>query len=241
MPKRLAIVGLGGLGGPAALALAEPGHELILIDADRVERSNLHRQVCYGEADIGTFKADALQEILQARGLHAEARRARLAKHNIDALLEGADAVLEATDSFAAKFLCNDWCAARGVPAIIAAAERYRGHMFPVHSEGPCYRCLFEAPPEDAEAGSCSTAGVLGPVCGVVAAAAVRAAQDALQGRASVPLFWHDMRRTSAPRPVPLVARSECTCSQRKAAAAHAAAPSQPLSSPVERKHSWQP
>jgi len=169
---RIAIVGMGGLGTPAALALAHAGiGTLVLIDDDEVDRTNLHRQILYRDSDVGRSKLDAAEDALK-RASHTIAIEKRIGRLTPDhiAAIEGVDVVLECTDNFATKFLAADAARLARVPIVHGAAIRWIGTAFAVGPEGaPCYRCLFEDIPEGAQA-SCDLAGVVGPVCGVIGA-----------------------------------------------------------------------
>ena len=158
--RRVLLVGLGGLGCPAALALARAGvGTLGLCDDDDVERSNLHRQILFGDADVGAPKLDAAARALGAVA-HAGAappelrlHRTRLLPDNALSLVREYDVVLEGTDNFATKFLAADACALAGVPVVHASAVRWVGTALAVGAGGgPCYRCLFEdvLPADDA-------------------------------------------------------------------------------------------
>ena len=175
------VVGAGGLGAAAALALAEaaPGRvaHVAFVDDDRVDASNLHRQVIHRAADAGRPKvrsaADAFERLAgRATAPHGavaiEAIEARLEPGNAAALVERFDLVLDGADNFATKFLVNDACVAARVAFVHAGAIRWGGQWLPVQPGAPCYRCLFEAPPPDGE--SCREAGIAGPVVGFVGA-----------------------------------------------------------------------
>ena len=166
-----AIIGAGGLGCPLALDLGLGGGRLLLIDDDAVELSNLPRQILFRTADVGRLKVEAAADALVRRGVPA----ARI--DTIAAKWRGelADVVCEGTDSLATKFAVNDACVDADVPLVIGGVLRHEGQVFPVVPGGPCYRCLFEAPPDDAP--TCADAGVLGPTCGVVAALMARCAR----------------------------------------------------------------
>jgi adenylyltransferase/sulfurtransferase len=168
----IALIGVGGLGAPAALALAKSGVEsLILIDDDVVDRSNLHRQILFRDADVGRPKVAATIDSLRRHGVTTklEAREGRLTPATLD-VLQGADVVVECSDNFATKFLAADAARLRGLPIVHGSAIRWIGTVLSVGpSGGPCYRCLFEDIPEGAQAG-CDVAGVVGPVCGIVGA-----------------------------------------------------------------------
>jgi molybdopterin/thiamine biosynthesis adenylyltransferase len=186
---RALLIGVGGLGCPAALALAHAGIGVLgLCDDDVVDRTNLHRQILFSDADVGTPKLDAAERALRsiasvvARGLHVRLHRARLLPENALELVREYDIVLEGSDNFATKFLAADACSIAGVPVVHASAVRWIGTALAVGARGrPCYRCLFEdLPGEDAP--NCAEAGVAGPVAGVVAAAQVDLALAMIDG-----------------------------------------------------------
>ncbi|HTM20850.1 MAG TPA: ThiF family adenylyltransferase, partial [Kofleriaceae bacterium] len=128
---------------------------------------------------------------------------------NIDRLIAGADLVIDGSDSPDTKFLVNDRCRALGVPAVIAAAIRWGGHVIAVRpGQDGCYRCLFEAPPADAA--SCSTAGVIGAAVGVVAGWAAKVARDQAPHATAEILVLDDLRRSLEPRRVGFRRRRDC-------------------------------
>lgn len=173
-----AVVGVGGLGCPAAWALARAGVALRLLDEDRVERSNLHRQLLFTEGDVGERKVDAAARAL-APFTRVEAVAEHVAPERALELLRGASVVVEGSDNLATKFLVADACAALGVPVVHGASVGWRATVLPVAwGAGPCYRCVFEDLPSGDDAPDCATAGVYGPVTSV--AGAVMAA-DALR------------------------------------------------------------
>ena len=209
---RVLLVGVGGLGCPAAMALVKAGvMRLGLCDDDEVERTNLHRQILFGEADVGTPKVEAAARALRAisPGLELRLHRTRLLPDDAVALVRDYDVVLEGSDNFATKFLAADACALARVPVVHASAVRWVGTALAVGARGrPCYRCLFEdvLPAEDAP--NCAEAGVMGPVVGVVAAAQVDRALALLDDRdAGGELVTFDgrtgalRRRRVSPRP----------------------------------------
>jgi molybdopterin/thiamine biosynthesis adenylyltransferase len=184
---RVLLVGVGGLGCPAAMALVRAGvTRLGLCDDDAVERSNLHRQILFAEADVGAPKVDAAARALRATapGLELRLHARRLLPDGAVALVREYDVVLEGSDNFATKFLAADACALAGVPVVHASAVRWVGTVLAVGARGrPCYRCLFEDVLPAEQAPSCAEAGVMGPVVGVVAAAQVDRALGLLDGR----------------------------------------------------------
>jgi len=166
------MVGVGGLGCPAALYLAAAGvGRLVLVDGDRVDPTNLHRQVLYGTADVGRPKVEAAAERL--RGLNpdlaVEARPVRLAAANAREILADADIVVDGSDNFPTRFLVSDACVLLGKPNAHGSVFRYEGQVsfFDARS-GPCYRCLHPEPPPPGLVPSCAEAGVLGILPGVV-------------------------------------------------------------------------
>ena len=183
---RVAVVGCGGLGVPAAWTLALGGQrQFRLIDADVVETSNLHRQVLYTTLDLGRLKAQRLAEILREKfTADVEVLATRLDADNVAKLLAGCDAALEGSDDALAKFAVNDWAVAqpRQRVAVIAAAIGRRGQWFTVTPQSSCYRCLFEAPPPPESLTTCAIAGVLGPVTGQVGGYGAQSLLHALRG-----------------------------------------------------------
>jgi adenylyltransferase/sulfurtransferase len=164
--SRALVIGVGGLGSPAAIALAEAGVGTIgLIDPDRVEISNLHRQPLYTDGDIGAPKVRAAAARLQAvrPGVQVITWPVRFGP-DCAALLDGFDVLLDGTDSAVAKFDINDAAVARRVPLVHAGAIGTRAQLLTVlPGQTACLRCLFEEAPDPDEAPSCEEAGVLGP------------------------------------------------------------------------------
>ncbi|KAF1687913.1 molybdopterin biosynthesis protein MoeB [Pseudoxanthomonas broegbernensis] len=174
--SRILVVGAGGLGSPAAfyLAAAGVGH-LRLVDDDVVDRSNLQRQILHTEASIGSAKVDSARERLGALNprVRVEAVAERVTSANVEALLEGMDAVLDGSDNFPLRYLLNDACVKLSKPLVYGAVQRFEGQVS-VFDAGrhrglcPCYRCLFPEPPPPQFAPNCSDAGVLGLLPGIV-------------------------------------------------------------------------
>ena len=179
------IVGAGGIGAPLALALVRAGVRRFLVcDDDRVERSNLHRQILYRESDVGAEKLDAFARALErlGAGVEVELVRSRFLPPLARDLLARASVVVDATDNFASRFLIADACKMHHVPVVHAAAVRWKATVMATAATGaPCYRCLFEDLPEGT-APDCATAGVLGPVCGVSGALAADLVLRILRG-----------------------------------------------------------
>jgi molybdopterin/thiamine biosynthesis adenylyltransferase len=211
---RLLLVGVGGLGCPAAIALAGAGiGALGLCDDDEVERTNLHRQILFAEADVGAPKVDAAARALARRApeLQVNVHRTRLLPDNAVELVRGYDLVLEGADNFATKFLVADACLLAGVPVVHASAVRWVGTALAVSPRGgPCYRCLFEDVPAGDDAPNCAEAGVLGPVVGVVAAAQVDLAIAWLDGAPAAGELATFDGRTGSLRRHAIPARRDC-------------------------------
>jgi adenylyltransferase/sulfurtransferase len=186
---RVLLVGAGGIGSPAALALVEAGvRRFAVVDDDRVDLSNLHRQILFRDADVGAPKLEAFARAITRRAPEAsvETIQGRVRPDSAAKILKNAAVVIDATDNFASRFLIADACALAGVPVVHAAAIRWRATVLTAAASGrPCYRCLFEDLPE-AGAPDCATAGVAGPVCGVAGAIAADRALRILAGDSSV-------------------------------------------------------
>ena len=181
--SRVLVVGLGGLGCPAARYLAGAGiGTLLLADRDRVESSNLPRQTLYNEADIGRLKVDAAIDHLRA----VDARLQLQGLHTPEATLAAlptVDVVLDCTDNFPTRFALNAACVKARVPLVSGAAIRWEGQVaaFDLRRGGPCYACLYPDQGEAAE--TCEDAGILGPVVGVVGAMQALLALQILLGQ----------------------------------------------------------
>jgi len=165
----VAVVGVGGLGCPASLALAWAGVErLTLIDPDVVDASNLHRQPWHHPADVGQPKVESAATKLRRQfpRVKIDARRARVTAATVEALFEEHALVLDATDGVGTKFLLSDASVLTGRPAVYAGVLRFEGLAMRLEPGGPCLRCLFETPPTDVP--TCAQAGVLGAMAGVM-------------------------------------------------------------------------
>lgn len=167
------MAGVGGLGCPAALAVARAGVGLVgLVDPDVVDVSNLHRQLLYDEGDLGRPKVDAAADRLRAAapGVELLTWPERFGAGHT-ALLDRFDLVIDGTDTIAAKFDVNDAAVAARRPLVHAGAIGFRAQLLTVLPEGSaCFRCLFEEPPPPEDAPSCESAGVLGPVVALAGA-----------------------------------------------------------------------
>ena len=166
------IVGAGGLGSPAALYLAAAGvGRLGLVDHDRVELSNLQRQVLYDTDSVGTPKLASARTRLAGLNpdVAVETFEARLDSGNAFEILEGWDFVIDGSDNFPTRYLVNDACVMLGTPFAYGAILRFEGQASVFAApDGPCYRCLFRDPPPPDLVPNCAEAGVLGVLPGIV-------------------------------------------------------------------------
>lgn len=183
---RVLVLGLGGLGSPAALYLAAAGvGSLVLVDGDCVEASNLQRQLAHGESDLGRNKARSAADAVAA---HNSATRVEVVAERADErllrrLAARTDLAVDGSDNYPARFALNRACIAAQVPLVSAAAVRTEGLIATLHPAAGtgCYRCL--APEEGAASAlRCSESGVLGPVVGVLGSLLALEALKVLSG-----------------------------------------------------------
>jgi len=165
------LIGLGGLGCPAAQCLAASGvGTLALNDFDRVDETNLPRQTLYGPEDVGELKVEVARDRLQTLNpaLQLRCLPERLDARVLEAEVGAAAVVLDGTDNFATRLAVNRAAVRTGVPLVCGAAVRFEGQLavFGNGGQGPCYRCLYDD--EDEWLGNCQGNGVLAPVPGVV-------------------------------------------------------------------------
>jgi molybdopterin/thiamine biosynthesis adenylyltransferase len=169
IPSNVLVVGMGGLGCPVTWALALAGvRRMTLIDPDVVDESNLHRQLWHHQTDIGRPKVLSAAEKLMNLfpGIELDHRQVRLDASNAVSLFRQHAIVMDATDGVETKFLLSDTSVKTGTPLIYGGVVRFEGLAMRIERGGPCLRCLFETPPEDAV--SCSSAGILGSMAGLV-------------------------------------------------------------------------
>lgn len=171
---KVLVVGVGGLGSPAALYLAAAGvGRLGLVDGDRVELSNLQRQILHGTAALGWPKVESARARLTDLNPNVEylTHGERLTPDNVTALISGYDVVIDAVDNFATRYLLNDACFLAGIPLVEAGVLRLDGLATVIQPRsGPCYRCAFPRPPAPGTTLSPAEAGVLGPLPGLLGA-----------------------------------------------------------------------
>lgn len=172
LDARVALLGAGGLGSPAALYLAAAGvGTLGIIDDDVVDRSNLQRQVLHTDDRVGMLKVESAAATLRALNPDVQVARypRRLEAANVAELLAGYDVVVDGGDNFATRYLVNDACVHLGIPNVHGSVYRFDGQVTTFAAQGrPCYRCLYPEPPPAELAPSCQEAGVLGVLPGVI-------------------------------------------------------------------------
>ncbi len=166
------IVGLGGLGSPAAMYLASSGiGRLVLNDFDTVDPSNLQRQILYGWNDIGHLKTHSAAKMLRSlnKGMTIELRPEQLEEASLSAVVEGVDIVLDCSDNLATRHRINRACFRHKKPLVSGAVIRFEGQFCvfrPGIGESPCYNCLYEESEELED--SCSRSGVIAPLPGII-------------------------------------------------------------------------
>ncbi len=172
LASKVLIVGAGGLGSPAALYLAAAGIGTIgIIDADRVDVTNLQRQIIHFTDDVGKEKVASAEQKIKAINpdVRVKTYSTRATAANIREIIRSYDFVVDGTDNFPTKFLINDACYFEKVPFSHAGILRFDGQMMTVlPGRTACYRCVFDKPPPAGLVPSCSQAGILGPLGGVI-------------------------------------------------------------------------
>ncbi|WP_435660577.1 HesA/MoeB/ThiF family protein [Leisingera caerulea] len=172
---KVLVIGAGGLGAPALQYLAAAGVGTIgVIDDDQVDNANLQRQVIHRDKDIGTPKVFSAQAAMEAQNPYVEVRpyNRRLSEDIAAELFGEYDLILDGTDNFETRYLANRTAVALGKPLISGALSQWEGQLSVFHPAkgGPCYQCIFPEAPAAGLAPSCSEAGVIGPLPGVVGA-----------------------------------------------------------------------
>lgn len=175
LQSRVLVVGAGGLGSPLLLYLAAAGVGTIgVIDDDRVDLTNLQRQIVHATKSVGDLKVDSARATLAAINddVRVEPYAVRLGPDNAEALIAQYDLVADGSDNFATRYLLTDWCFRLRKPLVAAALSPFEGQLStfrPYLGDGhPCYRCLFREPPQPDMVPRCEEAGILGAVAGVL-------------------------------------------------------------------------
>lgn len=171
LSAKVLIIGAGGLGAPAALYLAAAGVGTIgIVDADNVDLSNLQRQVIHFTKDVGRPKVDSAKEKMLAINpdIHVNAIHEFLYSDNALDIIRDYDFIIDGTDNFPVKFLINDACVMLKKPFSHGGILRFRGQTFTYVPGSACYRCMFKQPPPVGAVPTCSQAGVLGAIAGML-------------------------------------------------------------------------
>jgi sulfur-carrier protein adenylyltransferase/sulfurtransferase len=173
MESRILVIGAGGLGSPAAMYLAAAGVGTIgLVDFDRVELSNLQRQLLHDTADVGRPKVESARDRLTELNPNVEVvvHETLLSSGNAFEVLGGYDVVLDGTDNFPVRYLVNDATQLLGIPLAYGSIYQWEGQasVFLPGQETPCYRCLFPEPPPPGTVPSCAEGGVFGVLPGII-------------------------------------------------------------------------
>jgi len=173
LASRVLLIGAGGLGSPASLYLAAAGvGRLGIVDDDRVDASNLQRQIAHSTERLGDWKADSARQTIEALNPDVEVvtYKERITSENVDRILaDGWDVIVDGADNFPTRYLINDASVFHDIPVVHGSIFRFEGQVtvFKPH-EGPCYRCLFPTPPPPELAPSCAEGGVLGVLPGII-------------------------------------------------------------------------
>jgi molybdopterin/thiamine biosynthesis adenylyltransferase/rhodanese-related sulfurtransferase len=173
LESRVLLIGAGGLGSPASLYLAAAGvGTLGIVDDDRVDASNLQRQIAHSTNTLGEWKAESAKQTIEALNPDVEVKTylERLTSENVDRILdEGWDVIVDGADNFPTRYLLNDAAVWHDIPVVHGSIYRFEGQVTVfTPNEGPCYRCLFPTPPPPELAPSCAEGGVLGVLPGIV-------------------------------------------------------------------------
>lgn len=209
---RVLVVGAGGLGSPVLRLLARSGVEHItIVDDDRVDESNLHRQTLYTLDDVGHSKIERATEVIleRAPGLSVRAVEGRFVPDTAMELLNEHSLVVEGADNLATKFLVADAARLAGVPAVQAGAVRWAGWALCTLPDSACLRCLFEDIPRD-RIETCAEAGVVGPVVGVLGGLEAALVFRLLRGERPAGELWHYDALKGALRKTFVRRRSDC-------------------------------
>jgi molybdopterin/thiamine biosynthesis adenylyltransferase/rhodanese-related sulfurtransferase len=173
LDSRVLLIGAGGLGSPASLYLAAAGvGKLGIVDDDRVDESNLQRQIAHSTETLGEWKAESAKRRIEALNPDVEVipYLERLTSENVERILaDGWDVIVDGADNFPTRYLVNDAAVWHDIPLVHGSIYRFEGQVtvFKPH-QGPCYRCLFPTPPPPELAPSCAEGGVLGVLPGIV-------------------------------------------------------------------------
>ncbi len=186
LSSKVLVIGAGGLGSPALMYLAASGIGTIgIMDGDRVDMSNLQRQIIHDTDKVGEWKVTSAAESIGRMNpdVHTILYKERATAENLPDILPEYDFVIDAVDNFAGKFLINDACVLAKKPFCHAGVRGFYGQLMTyVPGQGPCYRCVFEEIPEGGDIDSCSQAGILGTMPGILGTMQALEAQKYILG-----------------------------------------------------------
>jgi adenylyltransferase/sulfurtransferase len=169
---KILIAGAGGLGSPAAMILAQSGIcHLGIADYDRVELSNLQRQIIHSTASLGMNKTESAAARLKQLfpGLKLHLHPDKISEDSVREIISGYDIVVDGVDNFPARYLLNDACYFAKIPMVDGGVSQFEGQVTTfMPDEGPCLRCIFPIPPPPGLVPTCQEAGILGPVAGLI-------------------------------------------------------------------------
>ena len=179
-------IGAGGLGSPALMYLAAAGVGTIgIVDFDTVDETNLHRQILYGQSDIGKKKVEVARTKIQESNplVTVNTYPVRITTTNVLEIMSDYDIIIDATDNFATRYLINDAAVLLNKPYVWGSVNRFDGQAAIFWSSlGPCYRCLHPTPPAPGTVQNCADAGVLGVLCASIASIQVNEVIKAITG-----------------------------------------------------------
>ena len=170
---KVLIIGMGGLGCPLLTYLASSGVSNIgIVDFDKVELSNLNRQILFNTSDIGKFKVNQAKSKISRinKEIKIKTFKIKISKKNIDSIIKNFDIICDGTDNFNTRYLINDYCKKNKKILISAAISKFDGHLFKYNfkKKGPCLRCFM--PDHPLEENNCETEGIFSPVAGIMGA-----------------------------------------------------------------------
>ncbi len=170
---KVLIIGMGGLGCPLLTYLASSGVcNIGIVDYDKVELSNLNRQILFNNSDIGKFKVNQAKSKINKiyKKIKIQTFRIKISKRNIETIIKKFDIICDGTDNFNTRYLINDYCKKNKKILISAAISKFDGHLFKFNfkKKGPCFRCFMPEKPLDEN--NCETDGIFAPVAGIVGA-----------------------------------------------------------------------
>jgi len=168
---KVLIIGIGGLGCPLLAYLASSGVcNIGIVDHDKIELSNLNRQILFDTSDIGKFKVNQAKSKIDKiyKKIKIKTFRIEISRKNIDSIIKNFDIICDGTDNFNARYLINDYCKKNKKILISAAISKFDGHLFKYNfkKKGPCLRCFM--PEQPLENNNCETEGIFAPVAGII-------------------------------------------------------------------------